>query len=623
MKRKTTKEFILDAKNIYGDKYDYSYVKYKNNSTPVKIICSTHGEFLKRPLKHLYGQGCPKCNIIGQDELIKKCQKVHNDKYDYSKVNYIDNKTKIEIICPLHGSFFKTSTNHLNNKQGCPKCSKEEYNEKYKKPLNEFIEQCNKNFDNKYDYSKVKYKTLNDKVTIICPKHGEFKKVAWNHYRNDTIGGCPKCLKENWITDTETLIARSKEIHGNKYTYEKTKFINAKTPVTITCPIHGDWATHVSNHIYGKQCGCKQCAIDSKRLPYSEFIDRCNNKHNNFYDYSKTEQYYTGRNRDKLLIICPKHGEFWQSANDHYEGNGCQKCAPSKSQYEDWLEQYLIKNNINYIKNDRNILNGLEIDFLLEDYKIGIEINGLRFHSEGIGEKGRKYHLNKTQLANDNGYRLIQLFSTDILFKEKKIKAKLNSILHKNKYKIYARKCQIKEIEFDICKKFLDKYHLQGSDNGGIKLGLFYKNKLVNVMTFSKRRLCLGKKTTSQGEYELSRFCGNNSFYVIGGASKLLKYFERNYTPTKIITYADKRFSDGSLYYNLHFNLSHESIPSYWYFIASDDQSKLYHRFNFRKDQLSKKLEKFDSNLTEWQNMQKNGWDRIWDCGNMVFEKTY
>lgn len=142
-------------------------------------------------------------------------------------------------------------------------------------------------------------------------------------------------------------------------------------------------------------------------------------------------------------------------------------------------------------------------------------------------------------------------------------------------------------------------------------------------MTFSKYRLGVGDGKQKVGEYELVRFANNRHFYVIGGASKLLKYFERNYNPVKIKTFADKRWSVGDLYFKLGFEHTHDSPPSYWYFNTSVNSYKLYHRFNFRKNVLPKKLDKFDPKKTEWQNMQDNGWNRIWDCGTMVFEKTY
>lgn len=288
------------------------------------------------------------------------------------------------------------------------------------------------------------------------------------------------------------------------------------------------------------------------------------------------------------------------------------------SNIEVFIKDYLIKNDILFHQNTRSLINPYELDFYLPDHKIAIECNGLYWHSETSG-KGDDYHLTKTNLCKERGIRLLQIFSDEISIKPSIVISKLNSILSINKRKLYARKCKVKEIDSKLKSKFLSKYHLQGNDRSLINLGLFYKGKLVSVMTFCKKRIALGH-THVENEYELSRFCNNYTFYIVGGASKLLKYFERKYKPKKIITYADKRWSEGGVYFKLGFTHTHDSKPSYWY---TKNCLERVHRFNFRKSELSKKLESFNHNLTEWENMNLNGWHRVWDCGNMVFIKIY
>ena len=138
-------------------------------------------------------------------------------------------------------------------------------------------------------------------------------------------------------------------------------------------------------------------------------------------------------------------------------------------------------------------------------------------------------------------------------------------------------------------------------------------------MTFGACRLALGNKSESD-KYELLRYCGNFNFTIIGGASKLLSFFEKKYKPKNIISYADKRWSNGDIYYKLGFIHVRDTQPNYWYF---DRHYKFYHRFGFRKSVLNKKLEYFNPELTEWENMKNNGWNRVWDCGNILFEKKY
>jgi len=298
----------------------------------------------------------------------------------------------------------------------------------------------------------------------------------------------------------------------------------------------------------------------------------------------------------------------------------CPKCEPNpKSCCQQELFIFLSKYFSNISQNNRTILdNKFELDIFILSKNLAIEFNGNYWHSEINGNKNYDYHLNKTELCQNKNIRLIHIFEDEWLFKEKIVKNRLKNILGLTKYNLYARKCIIKEIDTQLKDKFLNKYHIQGSDKSKIKLGLFYKNRLVSVMTFSKLRIALGQ-TNTLNEWELSRFASINNFNIVGGGSKLLKYFERNYKPIKIISYADRRWSQGNLYYKIGFNLDHISKPNYWY-LQERHFLKRLHRFNFRKDRLPLLLEKFDPLQTEWANMKNNGYDRIWDCGNMVFK---
>jgi hypothetical protein len=181
-KKVTLEEFIERAKKVHGDKYDYSRVLYNGMHDKICIICPIHGEFWQTPANHLSGKGCPECGSISRwdtkgrittEEFIKKAIKIHGDKYDYSKVNYIDAHTKVCIICPIHGEFWQTPNNHLT-KYGCKKCAMDALNSNKPRSTEEFIKIAKKLHGNKYDYSKVEYKNCKTKVCIICPKHGEF-----------------------------------------------------------------------------------------------------------------------------------------------------------------------------------------------------------------------------------------------------------------------------------------------------------------------------------------------------------------------------------------------------------------------------------------------------------------
>lgn len=191
----TTKEFIEKSQKLFSNKYDYSKTVYKNQKEKVLIVCKNHGEFSMLPANHYRNkQGCPKCRGYNKntDEVVKEFIEVKGDKYDYSKVKYVDSKSKLLIICKTHGSFKQTYTNHL--KGGCPKCAGN-----YKYSIKELCLKFNKIHNNNYDYSNIKsYRNTKSKISIICPQHGAFKQSVEVHLRG---GGCPTCNR-GWSTQS-------------------------------------------------------------------------------------------------------------------------------------------------------------------------------------------------------------------------------------------------------------------------------------------------------------------------------------------------------------------------------------------------------------------------------------
>ena len=297
----------------------------------------------------------------------------------------------------------------------------------------------------------------------------------------------------------------------------------------------------------------------------------------------------------------------------------CLSCNPifvGKSKCEINLYQYIRDiTNAEIIQNDRTILNGKELDIYIPEKKIAIEFNGIYWHSELSGGKSKNYHIEKTKECNKKDIRLIHIFEDEWVHKNKLLKCKLTHILNENNDKsVYARKCDIRVI--DNCEEFNVKYHIQGNCPSKIKIGAFYNENLVAVMTFGNLRSSLGNRDIDVSCYELLRF--STSCKVVGISSKLFKFFVDNYKPSKVITYADRRYSVGNLYNMLNFRLVGETPPNYWYFKLGEYTR--YHRYTFAKHTLKNKFERFDVNLTEWQNMQMNGYDRIWDCGNYKFE---
>lgn len=251
----------------------------------------------------------------------------------------------------------------------------------------------------------------------------------------------------------------------------------------------------------------------------------------------------------------------------------------------------------------RDILPNIELDIYIPKHKIAIEYNGLYWHSESKG-KDKNYHINKTELCEKEGIQLLQIWSTD---SPEIWKSVIASKLGVFEQKIGARKCTVKDVNFNDTREFLIANHLQGSINSSINKGLFYRDELVALATFSRPRF-----RTFKG-LELLRFCNKRNVQIIGGCSKLLKSVD-----SPILSYANRRWSDGKLYKSTGFVLHSIAPPNYFY---TKDYIHLHSRIQFQKHKLMDKLEIYDPTLSESENMWKNGYDRIWDCGNLTYTR--
>jgi len=294
----------------------------------------------------------------------------------------------------------------------------------------------------------------------------------------------------------------------------------------------------------------------------------------------------------------------------------CTICNPlnsTKSGMEIQLIDFIKENYIgNILKNKRNIINPLELDIYIPELKLAFEFNGLYWHNEE--HKPNNYHLNKTEECEKQEIHLIHIYEDDWIYKQDIVKSMILNKLNLTPNKIGARKTKVKEItDNKLIREFLETNHLQGFVGSKIKLGLFIENELVSLMTFGKRRVAMGKKYTNEGEWELLRFCNKLNTNVIGGASKLFKYFMKNYKPKEIVTYADRSHSNGGLYEQLGFNFIGKTKPNYYYII----DGIRHHRFNYRKDKLIK--EGFNFNKTEHEIMIERNIFRIYDSGNLKY----
>lgn len=419
----STESFIERASQIFGGQYDYSKVVYKNTSTPVCIVCPEHGEFWKSPHNHLNGQGCPLCSreSIGKlkrnpySKFIDEAQLVHGNKYDYSRVKYRDWKTKVNIVCPSHGSFEQSPYVHINLKCGCPICAGN-----VNKTSAQFIQEARQVHGDKYSYDLVEYRSGKLKVSIECPEHGIFLQTPSAHLRG---AGCPGCSGNKKLT-REAFILAANSIHEGKYDYSKVQFTNSQIKVLILCPEHGWFWQEPTKHLCGK--GCPTCARNQRgleqRISLSDFIKRARSVHGSTYDYSKSE--YLGFH-EPICIICQKHGEFWQKPSNHLLGNGCPVCSNSK--LEDEIRQLLIFEGIRFEEEKKfpwlKSKKKMRLDFYLPDFNTTIECQGLQHFTPqdtfgGVPKfmEGIKRDALKRSLCEQNGIRVLYYSNLGICY---------------------------------------------------------------------------------------------------------------------------------------------------------------------------------------------------------------
>lgn len=564
---------------------------------------------------------------ISSEEFITRSNNIHNNKYDYSKVEYVNNKTKVCIICPEHGEFWQPPKNHLLG-QGCPICGEEIARKCKKNDYQKFIDRFIKTFGDiaEFPYINDEYENRNSTITYVCKKCGKaHKKVASYIFANKTICECYRVKepRQNIVFEHKPIISsklisadviesRIKELYPTIEMIGKNDYKNTSTKVLFRC-------TSCNNEFYRKPntflCSKLKtpCPICTKKQLHKEktktnedFINDIakiygEGKYTLLSDYVSSDC--------KVKLKCNDCGRiFEKEANSFLQHNGCPYHNCNSSYKEKELFSFIKSMCNDAINNDRKTLDGYELDVLVPSKQIAFEFDGIFWHNEN--NKPNDYHLNKTIICNNKGVRLIHIFEDEWINKKNIWKSMITNILGFTKNKIYGRTCTIDTVDSNTAVKFLNDNHIQGWCPSNIKLGLYYKGELVSLMTFGKSRHFIG---SGKYEWELLRFCNKLDTTVIGGASKLFSYFIRNYKPTSIVSYSDRRWSEGDMYNKLGFTFSHYSKPNYFYVI--DNVRK--NRFNFRKKIL---VEKYNCPLemSERDFCKEKKWYRIYDCGTSV-----
>jgi hypothetical protein len=450
----------------------------------------------------------------------------------------------------------------------------------------EFESKANKVHNNKYKYGV--YTKYHSKIEITCPVHHKFWQAASSHLSGH---GCPSCGLESIKAkmkpkENEKIIEEFKRTHGNQYDYSRVQYTNSATKVIIVCPDHGEFSQDPNSHKRGR--GCPKCGKlkKSKPMTFDQFVEKARQIHGDTYDYSKAN--YTN-NKLKVTIICKKHGEFEQRPDSHlHKQYGCPKCTPPQSKQEIAISDYLSELKIKHITTDREQIKPMELDIYIPQHNIGIEHNGIRYHSEQF--VSNNYHRNKWQMCHDNGIQLIQIFEDEWRDKQNLIKRKLAAMTG-NCQKYAARKCSLKPISSKMAGQFYRNNHMQGhASDMKISYGLFYANALVAAASFSYRNIWKVERYATTGR-------------VQGGFSKIFKQFVKDHNPDSVLSYADLRWGNGNVFGHAGFKNNGITVPDYWW-------------TNFKNRISRYKVQKRPAGISEREYCESMGLKKIYGVGH-------
>lgn len=520
--------------------------------------------------------------------FILKARSVHGNAYSYTSTLYQSSRERVRITCESHGEFEQVAADHVRG-VGCPACAGN-----VRLDLNSFVAKARAVHGDRYGYDQVVYTSSKNPVTIACSSHGAFEQTPDSHLSGKGCRACAGTLKKT----TEQFIRDAHAVHGERYVYDRAAYLGAATKLTITCREHGDFEQTPNNHLSGFGCAvCAGCAPKD----HSTFEQQARALHKNKYVYSDT---YV-RAKSKITIVCPTHGPFQQRPADHLHlEQGCPDCWSSRSSYEIELEEFLTAQDIRFRPTDRRTIAPLELDLVLPDHNLAIEVNGLRFHTDRLKEKN--YHYEKWKACARVGLRLLHVNEDEWLERPECIKNKILNLCGRSTKGVGARKLSVRPIAVSAAKDFTQRHHIQGRVQGITDaFGAFEGDRLVAVMTFSRQR--------GTGKIELSRFCTDGKIYS-GAFSKMFKTAVREKAYTHVLSFADRRYSDGGLYEKAGFKHTGNTPVDYRYVRGK----KTFAKRSFTKDNIKKRFGM--EGRTEREMMDALGYERIYDCGKMRFE---
>ena len=595
----TNEEWIEEVSKKHNNKYDYSKTHYTKAKDKVVVIChekdefgDEHGEFEIRAGNHMAGIGCPKCAKKYKpttEEWIKKAKKVHGEKYIYDKVEYTLSNKKVLITCPIHGDFWQEATSHLSG-VGCPKC-----NGGVELTTEEYIHKLKQVHGDKYDYSKVNYINAKEKIDIICPRHGIFKQLPYQHLKGQ---GCPKCKSSKLENILMNLFRKNNIVYTYQYKITGDK--------QLSCDFF------LNNYHMVIECQGEQHFIPTS-FDNDKSEEKCKENYEKVLAYDKLKyDMCINNDLDIIYFTIPKYfistnvnvnTEFYEDKILITNAKELMKYIVSKQKFDntDSFADFYEDVRKNVSKN----INNTNSTIRYKDYVL-IYVPLIPNKRNELNDKRRQY--------TKKGYKVIVIFEDEYINNKEIVLSKIRHLFKLDKLpRIMARKCIVKPIIKNDAETFLNCNHIQGFVNSSIYLGAYYNDSLVAVMSFIKE---------PNDNWNLARFASDNKYVCCGIGGKLFKYFTRNYVFNVVKSFADKRWTydtKKNIYLDLGFKQEKNMMPEYRYFKYGEKIR--HHKFGFRKHLLSKRYG-LDINLTETEMTKKLGYNRIWDCGLIKYVYT-
>jgi G:T-mismatch repair DNA endonuclease (very short patch repair protein)/DNA-directed RNA polymerase subunit RPC12/RpoP len=610
----TEEEFVICP--ICADGKHYKLLDKSHLSVHKKSLDDIRKEYPNVPTC------CASVNRKAQESRIKKLQE------KYPHIPGIVNVSQIKEIANKVQNTKKSDPDHyLKRAEKIKQTNLKKYGKEWIFQTEEFINDLKEKMSNKSE---------EEKLDIIK----KIKKTKLEEYGNENYTNRDKANQTNNVLYGGNAPTCSKEViekrqnnnmkkYGVKETLELQEVINKRNETNINkyggiSPLCNPDVINTRNenslNKYGETHHMKTIEYKTmfKERELNKFLPKLYEelKKKNLEIVEKT---YCGAHITHTFkcLVCGEIFEtIWNSVQQYYS---CPKCFPRNqgfSKHEEELRKVIQDLGFEIKCNSRDLISPLEIDIVIESQKTCIEYNGLYYHTEKMKqvkclENPIFYHSYKVDECYKKGYKLITIFEDEWINKKDIVISRLKHILGKSESKrIHARECEIKEIDSKTKDEFLDKFHIQGKDISPVRIGAFYDNRLISVMTFSHGSLSKGIKNKSELIWELSRFCSHDQYIIPGIASRLLEHFKKTYEWQKIFTYADRRWSSGDLYLKLGFSGDFKPRLNYWY--CKDGQR--IHRFKLRKTQNDPK------DVTEKILRLSQGYSIIWDCGNYKFE---